>query len=70
MEWYWLLAFILAVAVGVVFICTAMLIVTKPKRDCFHHDHRKMVSWIREQLIDMGSRKEFWCTQCGRRWVV
>lgn len=41
---------------------------------CFHHDHHPpdtgAVSWIKSQLIDMGSRKMFWCTHCEKMWIV
>lgn len=42
----------------------------RKRRNCFHHDHRSGVSWIESRLIDMGSRKMFWCTDCGRTWFV
>jgi hypothetical protein len=49
----------------------------RARRDCFHHDiggnpanTRPAVSWIKQQLIDMGKRKMFWCTQCGQSWFT
>jgi len=40
------------------------------RRMCWHHDRRNSESWIAEQLIDVGMRKMFWCTECGRMWIV
>jgi len=47
------------------------------QRDCMHHDiggnpanTRTPVSWIKQELIDMGKRKRFWCTNCGRQWFA
>lgn len=38
-------------------------------RTCFHHDHRRHVSWIKSNIIDAG-RKVYWCTKCEKRWVL
>jgi hypothetical protein len=47
----------------------------RTRRRCFHHDRggnpansRPAFSWIGEQLIEMGTRKMFWCTECGKTW--
>jgi hypothetical protein len=49
----------------------------RQQRQCFHHDHggnpantRPAISWIKQQIIDMGRRKMFWCDRCGRTWFV
>lgn len=39
------------------------------RRQCFHHDRRSGESWIKEQLIDCGCRKMFWCDRCERTWI-
>jgi hypothetical protein len=41
----------------------------RKRRACFHHNHRTGESWIKSMLIDMGSRKLFWCDECGRTWM-
>lgn len=41
----------------------------RKSRDCFHHDHSTGESWIVGTLIDLGRRKLWSCTKCGRRWV-
>lgn len=53
----------------------ALLSAIRGRRDCFHHDRggnpantAPAVSWIAEELIDLGRGKRFWCTQCGRVW--
>lgn len=33
---------------------------------CFHHDHKTGATWIKQQLINMGSGKMWWCGRCGR----
>lgn len=38
--------------------------------ECFHHDHHAGGSWITAQLVDMGRRKIFTCTHCGKVWIV
>lgn len=44
---------------------------TRAKRkDCFHHDRLTGESWIKDQLIDMGMGKMFWCDKCERTWFV
>lgn len=42
----------------------------RDRRACFHHDHRTGTSWIGERLIEMGSRKMFWCRKCQRTWFT
>ena len=37
---------------------------------CFHHDHRTGESWIESRLIEVGRNKIFWCTKCGKTWIV
>jgi hypothetical protein len=42
---------------------------------CFHHDtflatDRVSMSWIEQQLIETGKAKMFWCTQCGKTWII
>ena len=39
------------------------------RRRCFHHDHHTGTSWIRENLIDLGRRKQFWCDHCDKIWI-
>jgi hypothetical protein len=39
------------------------------RRRCFHHDHRSGESWIKEQLVDVGRRKMWWCDRCGKTWL-
>lgn len=41
----------------------------KLQRECFHHDRRTKESWIREQLIDLGRNKMFWCDHCEHVWL-
>lgn len=49
------------------------------RKQCFHHEHggnpantRPAVSWIKQELIDTGKRKRFWCDRsmggCGQMW--
>lgn len=40
------------------------------RRECFHHDRLTGQSWIESELIEMGARKMFWCTECGRTWFT
>jgi len=40
------------------------------RRRCFHHDHHTGQTWIKGQLIDMGIRKIFRCTHCGKTWIT
>lgn len=40
------------------------------RRECFHHDRLTGQSWIEDRLINMGSQKMFWCTECGRTWFT
>lgn len=47
-----------------------MLRTWRKRRACFHHDPVKAVTWIASELIDLGARKRFWCTHCGRMWFV
>lgn len=42
----------------------------KKRKDCFHHDHKTGQSWIKSQLINIGTGKMFWCAVCGRTWFV
>lgn len=40
--------------------------------NCFHHDRTDpdiSSTWIKSQLIDMGSRKMYWCTHCEKTWI-
>jgi hypothetical protein len=39
------------------------------RRGCFHHEHSTGESYLRNELIDCGMRKRFWCTRCGRVWL-
>lgn len=39
------------------------------RRRCFHHDHHTGQSWIRSELIDLGRRKLYHCTECGKVWI-
>jgi hypothetical protein len=41
----------------------------RARRACFHHDRSTGESWLFCQLIDLGRRKEFWCTKCGKMWI-
>ncbi len=41
----------------------------RTRKNCFHHDRVTGTSWISSQLIDLGSRKLFWCTTCERTWI-
>lgn len=48
----------------------------KYKNNCFHHDiggnpanTNKAVSWIKQELRDMGRHKIFWCVKCGKTWL-
>lgn len=45
----------------------------RKRANCFHHgrtDPDGGISWVKSQLIDMGSRKMFQCTHCGKVWIV
>lgn len=53
----------------------------KWRRECFHHEiggnpanTRPAVSWIRQELIDVGRRKRWWCDErqggCDRQWIT
>ncbi len=52
----------------------------RKQRHCFHHDRggnpansRPAVSWIKEQLVDLGRRKMFSCDDdkgCGKTWIA
>jgi hypothetical protein len=49
---------------------------TRPRR-CFHHNiggnpanTRTPISWIKQELTDLGRRKRFWCENCGRQWFT
>lgn len=44
---------------------------------CFHHEiggnpanTRPAVSWITQEIIDMGTRKLFACEKCGKVWII
>jgi hypothetical protein len=43
-------------------------------RKCMHHDWRTGETWIKSQLIDLGRRKMFWCSEksggCGKVWFT
>lgn len=41
----------------------------RKRRACFHHDWRTGESWIKDQLVNTGTAKHFWCTHCGRYWT-
>jgi hypothetical protein len=47
-----------------------MLAAWRRQRACFHHDWTTGQSWIENRLIEMGSRKMFWCRECGRTWFT
>lgn len=40
----------------------------RARRRCFHHDQQLGRSWITSELIDLGRRKIWTCTHCGRMW--
>lgn len=44
------------------------------RRQCMHHNRLTGESWIKSQLIDMGRRKMFWCSEksggCGKAWFT
>jgi hypothetical protein len=40
------------------------------RRSCFHHEPRTGESFIDSMLIEMGSRKLYWCRHCGKHWVI
>ena len=40
------------------------------KRACFHHDEKRLESWIRSELIDFGRTKRYWCSECGQSWTL
>jgi hypothetical protein len=51
------------------------------RKDCWHHNRPHWtrgdvdsVSYIREELIDLGRRKRFWCDRsaggCGQMWFT
>jgi hypothetical protein len=51
------------------------------RKQCFHHDHggnpantRPAVSWIKQQIIETGKAKMFWCDEkqggCGKTWFT
>jgi hypothetical protein len=51
------------------------------RKNCWHHDRPHWTqgvaesrSYIREELIEMGSRKRFWCSRaaggCGQMWFT
>lgn len=40
----------------------------RKRRQCFHHDRRRRESWIRDRIHDY--RKLYWCTECGRTWIL
>jgi hypothetical protein len=48
----------------------------KIRRSCMHHEpwigdgERYAKSWIVTEHIDMGTRKMFWCTLCGKSWAT
>jgi hypothetical protein len=40
----------------------------RKRKNCFHHSLSTGESWIVGQLVDLGRRKMWWCTECDRRW--
>jgi len=51
----------------------------RKQRACFHHEiggnpanTTPALSWIKQQIIDLGRRKIFWCDEeqggCGQVW--
>lgn len=42
----------------------------RQRRDCWHHNRATRESWITGVLIDLGRRKMWTCSECGRRWVT
>lgn len=46
----------------------------RARRDCMHHKpgsaDRYTVSWVRGELIDLGRRKMWTCTECGQVWFT
>lgn len=42
----------------------------RTQRMCWHHERATGRSWLESELVDLGRRKVFWCTNCERRWVV
>lgn len=51
------------------------------RKNCFHHDiggnpsnTKPAVSYIKQELIEMGKAKMFWCDKgqggCGQMWFV
>lgn len=40
------------------------------KSQCWHHDRATSETWINGTIIDMGSRKQFTCSHCGRMWFT
>lgn len=43
----------------------------REQRRCFHHDNRTGESYVgRGMLVDLGRRKVYECSACGRVWVI
>jgi hypothetical protein len=51
------------------------------RKYCFHHDiggnpanTQPAVSWIRQQIIETGKAKMYWCDEqqggCGKTWII
>lgn len=40
------------------------------RKFCFHHDMRTGSSFIDQRLIETGKAKMFWCTECGKTWIL
>jgi hypothetical protein len=51
------------------------------RAQCFHHEiggnpanSQPAVSWIKQELVDLGRNKRFWCDPamggCGRQWFA
>lgn len=72
----------LSAVVFVIFIVYRDQIWRKRERACWHHDRKPWskgvtgdsTSYIREELIDVGMRKRFWCDRssggCGQQWFT
>ncbi len=48
----------------------------REQQQCFHHDlggnpanSQSATSWIKQELIDLGRRKRYWCTYCEKMWL-
>ena len=53
---------------------------TKRERECFHHrlgpwwptgeQKEPVESYVRQSMIRYGMGKKFWCTLCGKVWII